>query len=68
MSTSHLRQKGEQLQSPQLTQEFIKNANVYDLINITLKASDNKLSFMDRYIQRATERSSVLEQTSERRD
>ncbi len=30
--------------------DFAKNANFYDLINITLKASDNKLSFMDRYI------------------
>ena len=68
MSSSNLRQIKEHQKSPHVTQEFVKNTNVYDLINITLKASDNKLSFMDRYIQRATERASIQDQNSEVRD
>jgi len=36
--------------------EMIKNADFYDLIKISMKASSNKISAMDRYIQRAMER------------
>ena len=54
--------------SPQITKEFVKNASVYDLINITLKSSDNKLSFMDRYIQRAAEKACIVEPNPELRD
>ena len=30
--------------------ELIKNADLYDLIKISMKASSNKISSMDRYI------------------
>lgn len=30
--------------------ELIKNADLYDLIKISLKSTDNKLTAVDRYI------------------
>ena len=36
--------------------EFMKKADIYDLIKLSMKSSSNKISAMDRYIQRAQER------------
>lgn len=35
---------------------MLKKADIYDLIKISMKSSSNKISAMDRYIQRALER------------
>lgn len=36
--------------------ELIKNADLYDLIKISMRSSDSKVSAVDRYIRRALER------------
>ena len=36
--------------------ELLKNADLYDLIRISMRSSNNKLSAVDRYIKRAIER------------
>jgi hypothetical protein len=35
---------------------MIKKADIYDLIKISMKSSDSKVTTVDRYIQRALER------------
>lgn len=35
---------------------MVKNADLYDLIRISLRSSDNKVSAVDRYIKRALDR------------
>jgi len=40
----------------QKVSEIIKNADLYDLIKISLKTNDTKITAVDRYIQRALER------------
>jgi argonaute-like protein implicated in RNA metabolism and viral defense len=36
--------------------EIIKNADLYDLIKISMRSTDSKLSAVDRYIKRALDR------------
>ena len=36
--------------------EMIKNADLYDLIRISMRSSNTKLSAVDRYIKRAIDR------------
>ncbi len=36
--------------------DMIKNADLYDLIKISMRSSDNKISAVDRYIKRALDR------------
>ena len=36
--------------------DLIKNADLYDLIRISMRSSNTKLSAVDRYIQRAIDR------------
>ena len=45
-------------QSKDKVADLIKNADLYDLIRISMRSSNNKLSAVDRYIQRAIDRQS----------
>jgi hypothetical protein len=36
--------------------DLIKNADLYDLIRISMRSSDTKLQAVDRYIKRAMDR------------
>jgi hypothetical protein len=45
--------------------EFIKNADLYDLISISLRSSDAKLHAVDRYIKRAIDRHNKVDSSTE---